>query len=175
MNLGLASHPAACLSGRMDKPRLLAAIIEKLTAELEVITRAALMARDEATHEESKPENQYDMHAQEAAYLAEGQARLAAELNENLSIFRNLSVPAWSPGQPAGLGTVVTLDYKGKLSRYFLGPRNGGLEVSLDDEIFTLVTPNSPLGRQLLGIQIGATALLPGRGGQVPHTVVAIE
>ena len=37
----------------MDKTRLRQAIIERINAELEMQTRAALMARDEATHEES--------------------------------------------------------------------------------------------------------------------------
>lgn len=159
----------------MDKSRLRDAILQKITAELDVITRAALMARDEATHEESKPENQYDMHAQEAAYLAEGQARLAAELQENLALYQNLSLQPAAPDMPISIGAIVTLEARGKKARYFLGPRSGGLDLEVDGRTITVVTPASPLGRQLLGTRVGSTVQLPGRGGQVAHQVVSIE
>ena len=158
----------------MEKSRLRQAILEQLLAELDTQTRAALLARDEATHEESKPENQYDMHAQEAAYLAEGQARLAAELQETLAIYRSLPLPAFAPEQAIDVGALVTLEAQGKFSGYFLGPRRGGLEISLDGKAITLVTPQSPLGRQLSGRRLGDLVQLPGRGGAVPHRIAAI-
>ena len=46
---------------------------------------AAALARDEAISEESRPENKYDTHSQEAAYLAEGQARLAGEIEADIA------------------------------------------------------------------------------------------
>jgi transcription elongation GreA/GreB family factor len=159
----------------MDKARLHITIIEKIGAELETLTRAALMARDEATHEESKPENQYDMHAQEAAYLAEGQARLAAELNETLKLYQALPVVAWDSSAPVGIGAVVTLEASLKTARYFIGPRSGGLELDLDGEAITVVTPASPLGRQLVGAKLNSTVHLPGRGAPVPYRVIRIE
>ena len=147
----------------MDKTRLLQAIIERINAELEMQTRAALMARDEATHEESKAENQYDMHAQEAAYLAEGQAKLAAELRDSISLYQSLALPLFTPTQPIGLGAVVTLDAAGRKTRYFLGPRNGGIEVSFEGTDIIVVTPQSPLGRLLVGRRVGDTVNTPGR------------
>lgn len=159
----------------MDKAHLRTAIIEQITAELENITRAALTARDEATHEESKAENQYDMHAQEAAYLAEGQARLAAELTETLTLYQSLVVSSWPPEAPVGIGAVVTLEAGQRLARYFVGPRNGGLELTVGGEEITVVTPASPLGRQLIGAKINSVAQLPGRGGSVAYRVVRIE
>lgn len=147
----------------MDKTRLREVIIERITAELEIQTRAALMARDEATHEESKPENQYDMHAQEAAYLAEGQAKLAAELQASIVLYQGLALPAFTPAQPIGLGAVVTLDTAGRKTRYFVGPRNGGIEVSFEDFEIIVLTPQSPLGRLLVGRRVGDTVNPAGR------------
>jgi len=139
----------------MDKSRLRQAIIARLTAELETQTQAALTSREEATHEESKPENKYDMHAQEAAYLAEGQARLAAELADSIKLYQSLELPAFAPDQPVDLGAIITLETAGRKVRYFLGPRNGGLELTLDDTEITVITPQSPLGRQLVGLRQG--------------------
>jgi transcription elongation GreA/GreB family factor len=158
----------------MDKSRLRDVILQKLGGELETITRAALMARDEATHEESKPENQYDMHAQEAAYLAEGQAKLAQELAESVQLFSTLPVQPWPADQPAGLGALVTLAAGSRRLYYLLGPRSGGLDAEFDGDSVTVITPGSPLGRQLFGARIGETVQLPGRGGSVPHLVVEI-
>ena len=62
----------------VNKPALRAAILHELRQELARQTRAAEMARDEAISEESRAENKWDTHSQEAAYLAEGQAKLAA-------------------------------------------------------------------------------------------------
>jgi len=141
----------------MDKTRLRQAIIERLDAELENLTRAALMARDEATHEESKPENQYDMHAQEAAYLAEGQAKLAAELRASIALYQGLALPVFTSAQPIGLGAVVTLDTAGRKTHYFIGPRNGGIEVAFEGTDVIVLTPQSPLGRLLVGRRVGDT------------------
>ena len=157
----------------MDKAALLRAIISQLQRDLATQTQAALTSRDEATHEESKPENKYDMHAQEAAYLAEGQARLAVELNEAIALFHGLSTAPWPSGKAAGLGALVTVENKGKANFFFIGPRNGGLEVTVGDQVVTVITPSSPLGRQLLGAAVGQAVPMPGRAA-APHSITAI-
>lgn len=159
----------------MNKSRLRDALVSKLQAELDLVTRAARMAHEEATHEESKPDNKYDMHAQEAAYLAEGQARLAKELSDTLGLFGTMPVEPWPGGMPAGIGTLITLENGKRQTQYLLGPRSGGLDVEVDGQTVTVVTPSSPLGRQLLGARAGKVVQLPGRGGVVDHRVVAIE
>jgi hypothetical protein len=52
----------------------------------------------------------------------------------------------------------------GPSRRYFLGPRAGGLEVPEADGPVLLITPASPLGRQLLGRTLGDQIELPGKG-----------
>ena len=159
----------------MEKSLLRQALVEKLTAELDVLTRAALMARDEATNEESKAEGKYDTRGQEAAYLAEGQARLALELQESIGLYQALALPAFSPKDAIDIGAIVTLETRGRSTAYFLGPRNGGLELTIDGRSLIVVTPHSPLGRQLLGRRQEETVQLPGRAGPVAHRIAAIE
>jgi transcription elongation GreA/GreB family factor len=156
----------------MDKARLRQVIIDRLNTELDNITRAALMARDEATHEESKPENQYDMHAQEAAYLAEGQAKLAAELHASIALIQGMELPAFTPALPIALGAIVTLETAGRKLRYFLSPRNGGLEVICDGLDIIVITPQSPIGRQLIGRKVGDPIVAAGRP---PQKIVAVD
>jgi transcription elongation GreA/GreB family factor len=159
----------------VDKSLLRQAIVATLTTELDTLTRAALMAREEATSEESKAENKYDTRGQEAAYLAEGQARLAVEIQETIAAYHALSIPDFSATDLIDIGAVITLSARGKSFAYFLGPRSGGLEVKADGRSVIIVTPQSPLGRQLPGRRVGDTVQLPGRGGPVPHQIASIE
>lgn len=159
----------------MDKSLLRQAIVAKLTSELDTLTRAAFMAREEATSEESKAENKYDTRGQEAAYLAEGQARLALELQETIAAYQTLALPDFASTATIDIGAVITLTARGKSSTYFLGPRSGGLDIAVAGRTLVIVTPQSPLGRQLPGLRTGATVQLPGRGGPVPHQIASVE
>ena len=114
------------------------------------------------------------MRSQEAAYLAEGQARLAAEIAESITVYQSLDMSDFTPTATVAVGALVTLEAKGRRSVYFLGPRHGGLEARAGDLNFVVVTPVSPLGRQLIGQTVGATVHLPGRSGQVAHKIAAI-
>jgi Transcription elongation factor len=158
----------------MDKALLRQALLAKLSVELDTLTRAAHMAREEATSEESKSEHKYDMRGQEAAYLAEGQARLAAELQETITIYQTLPMPAFGATDAIDLGAVVTLENRGKPAHYFLGPRNGGMEIEFDGKTLLVVTPQSPLGRQLPGRRVGDSVQLPGRGTVITQRIVAV-
>ena len=161
--------------GRMQKSALRDAIVAQLHRELELQARAAHESREEATSVENKAEGQYDMRSQEAAYLAEGRARFAAEIAESITVYQTLDLPDFTPGSGAAVGALITLENKGRKSVYFLGPRNGGLEARTGSLDFIVVTPASPLGRQLLGRKTGDTVQLPGRGGPVAHQVARIE
>jgi transcription elongation GreA/GreB family factor len=151
-------------------------ILSRLEVDLATQTNAALSARDEAISEESKPENQYDMHSQEAAYLAEGQARLAAEIQENLSFYRNLPLIDFPAGAPVALGALVELSAGNQHSWYFIGPRAGGLEVEMNGHTVLVLTPQSPLGRELLGKREGdLVRAASGRSRTAELRVVAVR
>ena len=155
----------------MNKPALRDKILAHLRAELALQVGAARLARDEAISEESRPENQYDTHSLEAGYLAEGQARLAAEIEESIAIFSVLAVPDFAPGAPAALGAHVETEASGRFFHYFLAPRGGGLEIAGDEGVTVLVvTPQSPLGRQLLGRRVG-DIIIAGRAGAAQQIV----
>lgn len=147
----------------MNKTLVRDQILARLNDELALQTRAARLSREEAISEESKPENQYDMHSQEAAYLAEGQARLAAEIATSVEIYTSLAVPPFPADAPVAVGAIVTVETGGKRAWYFVGPRGGGMEVQIDGQTILVVTPQSPLGRELLGKRVGDPVKIPGR------------
>lgn len=158
----------------MKKSLLCDAIVAQLRAELSRQTVAANLARDEAISEESQPENKYDTHSQEAAYLAEGQARLVAEIEASLAQYAALPLPDFGPDAVIALGALVELGAHGGSTWYFLGPRAGGLELNVEGRNVLLVTPQSPLGRELLGRRKDDIVRAPGPGGSVEHRVLNV-
>lgn len=168
----------------VNKTALRDAILQQLEQELARQTTAAESARDEAISEESQPENKWDTHSQEAAYLAEGQAKLAAEIGESIKIYGTLPLSSFGATDPIAVGAVVALENEsgngsgaasGKRIWYFLGPRAGGLEVTIEGREIMVLTAQSPLGRQLLGKRVGDTVQSVGRGAPVPQRIVAVE
>jgi transcription elongation GreA/GreB family factor len=159
----------------MDKAALQKAIMSGLEAELQLMTEAAHTARDEATNEESRAEDRFDMRSQSAAYLAAGQAKMAGETADALKVYRNLILRSFSPSDPIASSALVTLEAGSRKSHYFIGPMRGGLEVSLAGKRVTVVTAASPLGRQLVGRRVGDQVILPGRPKPIAHMVVAVE
>lgn len=158
----------------MNKSDLREHILAHLRAELALQSGAAQLARDEAISEESRPENQYDTHSLEAGYLAEGQARLAAEIEASIAIFSGLALPTFAPGAPVALGALVETEARGRFARYFLAPRGGGLEFPAGKSTVLVVTPQSPLGRQLLGKRVGDLVAPPARAAAA-QCIVAVE
>lgn len=159
----------------MNKIVLREHVLAHLRATLALQVNAAQLARDEATSEESRAENQYDTHSLEAGYLAEGQARQAAEIEESITMVAALPLPEFAPGAPIALGAVAEVhDARGEATHYFLCPRAGGLELPHEGRTVLVVTPQSPLGRQLLGRHAGDTVQMPGQKPAVTSRIVSV-
>lgn len=139
----------------MNKHTVLEKIIARLSEELALYNKVARSAHAEATHEQSKPENKYDTRGLEASYLARGQARQVAELEQSLHEFRGLLGRDFIPTAPVEIGALVELMAGKERNFYFIGPRSGGTEVELDGHEITVITPQSPLGAQLQGHRAG--------------------
>jgi transcription elongation GreA/GreB family factor len=141
----------------MNKRAIIQKITAKLVAELEIYFRAAQFSRAEATHESNKAENKYDTRGLEASYLARGQCKQAAELEAALVEYQKLGVKKFAATDPVNLGALIELELGGEKNFYFLGPRAGGTEVIHDKKEILVITPQSPLGEQLLNQTAGTT------------------
>ncbi|HET7537063.1 MAG TPA: transcription elongation factor [Candidatus Didemnitutus sp.] len=157
----------------MNKQEIFAAILRHLQAELSRLTEAALSTHAEATHEENKAEDKYDTRGLEASYLAHGQSKAAEEAAQAVAQFQALPLRNFSPGDPVSLGALVTIESRSS-SCYFIGPRAGGTEVKFDGIEVMVITPQSPLGRQLLGRRQGDQLQLDLGGRKTDCRVSAV-
>jgi transcription elongation GreA/GreB family factor len=158
----------------MNKALLIKQIVARLTESLGVLEKAARASHAEATHESSKAENKYDTRGLEAAYLAGGQARQAKEILDSIQIYEALETRAFDAGEPIDLTALVELDADGTRSFYFIGPRNGGLEIKHRRQVITVITPQSPLGQNLMGKKAGQRWTAKLGGGAVRYQVVSV-
>lgn len=159
----------------MTKEDLLQSIVAALTADLATLTAAARGAHAAATHEECIPDNKYDTTALEASYVAQGQANRAAEIRRALERYRALTLRSFGEETPIRLTALVTLESDdGRRRQVFVGPDAGGLKVGEGESECIVITPESPLGRALLGKMCG-DEIQAGHGETgTNYTVVAV-
>ena len=158
----------------MNKARLVKKIIEHLIGELESYAKAALAARAEATDPQSKAENKYDTRGLEASYLARGQSKQAAETGLAIEEFQALNVRKFGTDDPIDLGAVVEIEGKGERNIYFIGPRAGGTEVIHEKKEVLVITPQSPLGQQLLGKKQGQKLKIEIAGSKDEYKILSV-
>jgi transcription elongation GreA/GreB family factor len=159
----------------MKKAQLLKKIIASLVESVETLSKAARASHEEATHESSKAENKYDTRGLEAAYLAGGQARQAREILDSIKLYESLSLKDFGPDDPIDVGAVVELENDGDCFTYFIGPRSGGLEVAFQRKEITVITPQSPLGENLMGKKSGVKWTAKVGGSTVAYKIVSVK
>jgi hypothetical protein len=142
----------------MTKKQLVFAFIEQLEHDLMAMKAAARATHEAATHEESKPENEYDTRGLEASYLAGAQAQRAAEIDEVLALFRNMSFKDFAPQDPISATALVDVELDGHKNRLLMMPKGGGVKLPIDGVMIQIVTPASSLGEALLGLKAGDVA-----------------
>jgi transcription elongation GreA/GreB family factor len=151
------------------KRDLVAALLGKLEEELANMRRAAKDAREAATHEEAKPENDKDTRALEASYLAGAQAARVREIEGAIKAITGMELLDLT-GKQVQASAIVTLEDEDETKQvFFFAPFAGGTNLSVASlKNIQVLTPQSPLGKALLGreqgevIEVRATGL-PGR------------
>ncbi len=159
----------------MNKRTLIKKIVTKLVGELEVYVRAAHASRAEATHEQNKAENKYDTRGLEASYLARGQSKQIAELETSIDTYQKIPVRKFAPGEPIDVGAIVEVSIGGNENVYFIGPRAGGTEVVHERKEVLVLTPQSPLGSQLIGKKEGTVVPLVVGGSKNDYRILKVE
>ena len=157
-----------------NKAALIQKIIASLDADLALYAQSARSAHEEATHEQSRAENKYDTRGLEASYLARGQSRQAAETLQAREEFAALPLRAFGPEDAIDLGAVVALEGAGETSVYFIGPRSGGSEIVHQRKTVLVMTPQSPLGKQLIGRKQGDALVIEIGGSRNQYRVAQV-
>ena len=139
----------------MNKKSIIDDICEQLEREKQTAEAAAASAREGATHEDAKPENQYDTRGLEASYLAGAQAERVMNLAQSLHKFQNLVIRNYKSEDKIGLTALVEIDDGESQQKYFLANDAGGMKIQMKNETVMVITPQSPIGKALMNKGLG--------------------
>ena len=165
----------------VNKKDLLIQLITHLQQEIDATLNAVNEAHALASHEQSKPENQYDTLALEAAYLAHGQSERIAELQRQVMLLNHFEFLDYSEESRITVGALVCIqelegDSVAATPQWlWLLPVAGGKALSLnvvavngdsfnrdslnEAEVRT-ITAKAPLAEKLLGCYLGDEVVL---------------
>ncbi len=153
----------------VSKIEVVAALRAVLLEELAAVERIAAAARDETTSAETRQEGKYDTRATEASYLARGQAWRVAELRRLAAWFE---VQSGDPRDVVGVGALVALA-GARQELVFVAPV-GGLSATVGGRKVRVISPGSPLGKALTGLEADDGFELQTPRGRVDYEVLAI-
>jgi hypothetical protein len=158
----------------MLKRALIRKLEEALGEEIGALKRVAHAAREAATHEEARPENDKDTRAVEAAYLAGAQADRVRDLERVANALGFLPLREIGPGEPISLSALIEVDVEGERLRFFLAPQGGGMKVELEGAEIQVVTPQSPVGQALLGKSEGDVVEVRTQRGVREYEILSV-
>ncbi|MEQ3513695.1 GreA/GreB family elongation factor [Pseudoalteromonas sp. BZB3] len=133
----------------MNKQHFIEHLKFALEAKLQEAVQAANSAREDATHEQSAAETQYDSLSIESAYLAQGQSERVDDAHKAIKAFNEIY--ELFPSESIVIGSLVSCENEaGDLYWYFIGPTEGGLKLDIKGTVVWTITPVSPLGKVLM-------------------------
>lgn len=149
------------------KEAVFAAVIERLDAELARQSQANAQSNATTALGAANADKQRDTTGFEAAFLAKGYALHCLDLARRLEGLRTMAVEDFA-GQEIDIGALVEVEMAGERDAYLLLDCGGGIEVEAGGRRVTVVTPESPLGRELMGnVDAGHVKLPSGLEGIV--------
>lgn len=143
---------------RLEKREIILALEAEIARESAIIAKAARDAREAATHEESKPENDKDTRGLELSYLAGAQAKRVTELEKVTNSLKFMVLRQFAKGDQIDLSAIVEVSLEGAHLTYFVCPFGGGMRVTVGGTEVQVITPQSPVGQALLGKSAGDVA-----------------
>jgi transcription elongation GreA/GreB family factor len=159
----------------MDKQFMVDQLAARIRDSLHVAMReqeaAAIEARDGASPSEKRDDART---ALEFSNLARAQGRRALAAQQELARIENFRPK--KPGDRVGLGDIVEIEDGTTGRTIFLAPVGAGIELTMPDGdgFVTVVTPASPMGKAIIGRELGETVEISVKGEERDWTVTYI-
>jgi len=142
------------LKANILKAEVLKQIIAQLQMDLRTLEQAVELARDTATHADCLGSSKYETMGLEASYLAQGQGVRLLEVERALEYFKALDIQQ-SHAEITLSSVVVVQDESAEVQVFWLAAQAGGLKLQcgsmMDSTTITVITPQAPFGRILMG------------------------
>lgn len=157
---------------KMLLPPLYQSLIHYAEGRVRVAKEAADQARSAATNIESVAETKWDTFGLENSYLAHGQSVRVAECEADLAYFRKFCFAESDVIELCSAFEIERQDGWNKV--IILSSCCGGGEFESQGMSVLLVTPQTPLGKTLLGKEEGDVFVMRSRGVEQDAEIVRI-
>lgn len=154
----------------MNKTLLFEKLKQEVDQQLKLAIASAQNTLDAATNEESKAENKYDTRGLEASYLARAQTERVLDLKALRSGLDSLKIRSFTDEQPIAITALIRLETNEKLIWALLLPKGGGQSFAYEDLTIKVITPESPLGANLIGKNIDDVIRL----GEIEYSILEV-
>ena len=159
----------------IEKEALLESIIQALRDVHQMALEATQRAIEQATDKEAIARSKYETFGLEASYLAHGQARRVAECDADILAYRKLPRLKYTEESSINQCALVTLVNQDDVeSTFFIGPSAGGVKVTHKGMTFSLITASAPLGKTMIGKQLGDEFELDLAGKKQQYEIIAV-
>lgn len=156
----------------MNKQKIINLIVAKLESDIQVAQQAVDVARDTATHKDCLGSSKYETMGTEASYLAKGQGERLLKLQRAAAYFKQVIPTAQ---QTIVLSSLITLeDESGQIQYFWLDSDAGGLKVVHEKRSITIITPQAPLGKTLVGKEAGDVIEIKAANKTTEYEVVGV-
>lgn len=158
----------------MNKKAVIEAVIASLVKAATSSDRASKEARQASIEAPSKMESRYDSTKSEQDWLAHGLAIMSAQ---HKVAIREIQAIDPTPRDHVQIGSLVTIeeDTGGMPETYILLPSGIGTTVEVDGKKVMVVTPESPMGKAVLGKDVEAWCEVVSPKGVRYIVITAVE
>jgi transcription elongation GreA/GreB family factor len=137
------------------KEEIKKSLLEKVQDELDKAEQAYNSARTLTQSDDFKSESKWDTRATEAGYLASAQKQRVEDLKLELKLIEEIDITALKDSDEISLGALVELEHNNLKRFYFLSSTAGGTPLLIQNRPILVISVFSPLGKELLGLNVG--------------------
>ena len=164
----------------MDKAFLIEQLAGQLRASANVARKAGMAAEEEAREGATAAEKRENARvSQEYGGLARGQAQRAQRAMADVAVLETFRPAPHPKGARIALGAVVEVEDEdeGMGRTFFLAPVGAGVELTGPggDGFLSVVTPQSPIGKAVLGCKVGDSIDVTVEGEARAWTITYVD
>ncbi|MDE1919100.1 MAG: GreA/GreB family elongation factor [Patescibacteria group bacterium] len=157
-------------------------IFKQIKTELEKTLANTERQRNESQHEanqhKGRMQSRYDTFKEEAQMMVAAHEVRMAELRASLAqVQAVLDRPSvFKPTDTIRVGAVIALEANdGTRRRHVLSPTGGGIQVVSGSTELMVITPDSPIGKRLVGLKMGDEIEIDVGGNKRNYQIVEVE
>jgi transcription elongation GreA/GreB family factor len=148
-------------------------LISLLDKELKELEEIANSVKEQALDSEMEQEDKWDTRRIEASYLAGAQAKRVEEVKRDLNLIKNLEMIA--SNEVVSVSNLVEVDQDGTKLQYFMSPTFSNHTVEIEGEKYNCLSIHSPLGKELIGYELGDIVELEAPSGIQEYEILSIN